>query len=373
MLKGCKTMTDRDYMLRAIELAKRGAGHTNPNPMVGAVIVKDGKIIGEGWHRAIGGLHAEREALKACTEDARGAKIYVTLEPCCHHGRQPPCTQALIDAGIAEVIIGSADPNPLVCGKGAAILREHGIEVRENFMRAECDEINPIFFHFITKKTPYVALKYAMTADGKIASVSGKSKWITGESARAHVHELRNLYSGIMVGIGTVLADDPMLSCRINGGKDPTRIIADGKLSIPLDSKIVKTAGEIPTIVFCAVVDEEKKAALESAGARVIEADDGNGRVDMAELLRKTGELGIDSVLVEGGGTVNDALLRGGLVNRVYAYIAPKLLGGRGALTPVAGQGFDSPEDCVMLSEPKIRQFGGDILLEYEVKKCLPG
>lgn len=355
-------------MQRAIELAKRGEGYTNPNPMVGAVIVKDGKIIGEGWHKAYGGLHAEREALKACTENAAGSTIYVTLEPCCHHGKQPPCTDALIENGIARVIIGSRDPNPLVHGKGVSILREHGIEVTEDFMREECDSLNEIFFHYIENKQPLVALKYAMTADGKIASVSGKSKWITGETARAHVHALRNLYSGIMVGIGTVLADDPMLNCRIEGGKDPTRIIADGRLSIPMECNIVKTAKEIPTIVFCAEENSEKQAALEDAGIKVFAASDETGHVDMAQVFKKVGELGIDSVLVEGGGTVNDAILRAGLANKVYAYIAPKLLGGRTALSPVAGQGFDSPNECVMLSEPKIKQFGGDILLEYEVK-----
>lgn len=364
-------MQDKEYMLRAIELAKRGAGHTNPNPMVGAVIVKNGEIIGEGWHHAIGCLHAEREALKACIEDPAGATIYVTLEPCCHHGRQPPCTEAILAAGIKKVVIGSRDPNPLVHGKGVAFLREHGIEVVEDFMREECDALNPIFFHYIVDKTPYVALKYAMTADGKIASASGKSKWITGEKARQHVHELRNLYSGIMVGIGTVLADDPMLNCRIDGGINPTRIVADGHLSIPLDCNLVKTAGDIPTLVFCAEDNSEKRTVLEATGVSVYCTPDENGRVDMAALFRKVGELGIDSVLVEGGGTVNDAILRAGLADRVYAYIAPKLLGGRNALSPVSGMGFDSPNDCVMLSEPKMQCFGGDILLEYEVIRCL--
>ena len=208
-------MQPNDYMRRAIELAKKARGFTSPNPMVGAVIVKDNRIIGEGYHERCGQLHAERNALASCKESPKGAVMYVTLEPCCHYGKTPPCTEAIIEAGIRKVVIGSRDPNPKVSGKGAKQLRKAGIEVEEDFLRTECDALNPVFFHYISTGTPYVVLKYAMTADGKIASHTGKSKWITGEKARNHVHQLRHWYSGIMVGIDTVLADDPMLNCRI--------------------------------------------------------------------------------------------------------------------------------------------------------------
>ena len=242
-------MHDKEYMERAIELAKKGAGWTSPNPLVGAVIVKEDRVIGEGYHKRYGGLHAEREAFSSLKESAKGATIYVTLEPCCHHGHQPPCTDAIIEHGISRVVIGSRDPNPLVSGKGAAILKEKGIEVVEDFMRKECDKLNPIFFHFIKTRLPFVTTKYAMTLDGKIATKTGASKWITSEKAREHVHKLRGRYSAIMAGIGTVLADDPMLNCRLEGAHQPVRIIVDSSLRLPLDSQIVKTANEYRTIV----------------------------------------------------------------------------------------------------------------------------
>ena len=231
-------MTDRDFMMRAIELAKKGKGWTNPNPMVGAVIVKNGKIIGEGYHEKCGQLHAERNAIASLTESAEGATIYVTLEPCCHYGKTPPCTEAILEQKIARVVIGSRDPNPKVAGKGAEILRRAGLQVQEDFMREECDELNPVFFHYITNKTPYVVMKYAMTADGKIATKTGASKWITGEEARNEVQRMRHKYMGIMAGIGTVLADNPLLNTRIEGKKSPVRIICDSKLRMPLDSQI---------------------------------------------------------------------------------------------------------------------------------------
>lgn len=242
-------MRDQDYMMRAIELAKQGTGWTNPNPLVGAVIVKEGHIIGEGYHRRYGELHAERNAIAALKEPAEGATMYVTLEPCCHYGKTPPCTEAILENGIRRVVIGSADPNPKVAGKGTKMLREAGVLVEEGFMREECDRLNPIFFHYITTRTPYVVMKYAMTADGKIATKTGASKWITGEPARLEVQRLRHRCMGIMAGIGTVLADDPMLNVRIPEGRSPVRIICDSRLRIPADSRICQTAKEYPTIV----------------------------------------------------------------------------------------------------------------------------
>ena len=225
-------MTDQNYMLQAIQLAKQGEGWTNPNPMVGAVIVKNGRIIGKGYHKKCGELHAERNAIASLTESAEGATIYVTLEPCCHYGKTPPCTEAIIEQKIKRVVIGSRDPNPKVSGKGIKMLQEAGIEVIEDFMREECDRLNPVFFHYITTKTPYVVMKYAMTLDGKIATKTGASKWITGEAARAEVQHMRHRYMGIMAGIGTVLADDPMLNVRVEGWKSPIRILLDSLLAL---------------------------------------------------------------------------------------------------------------------------------------------
>ena len=362
-------MNDRDFMKRAIELAKKGIGFTAPNPMVGAVIVKDGKIIGEGYHKKCGDLHAERNAFANLTESAEGASIYVTLEPCCHYGRTPPCTEAIIENKISKVFIGSKDPNPLVSGKGARLLREHGIEVIEDFLKDECDEINPIFFHYITQKTPYTALKYAMTLDGKIASRSGKSKWITGAAARKHVHSLRGLYSGILAGIGTVLADDPMLNCRLDKAHQPLRIIADSNLRIPLESNICTTAHDYPTMIACIRYDDGKKRALEDMGITVITVPERNGNVDLIYLMGILGEMQISSVLIEGGGEIAECALRENIVNHVYSYIAPKILGGKNAKTPVEGYGADSPDEGAVLSDLKITKLEEDILLEYDVKR----
>ena len=258
-------MNDKDYMRLALQLAKKGCGWTSPNPMVGAVVVKEGRIIGQGWHQRYGQAHAERNALASCTEDPQGATLYVTLEPCCHYGKQPPCVDAILDAGIHRVVVGSADPNPLVAGKGIAILRAHGIDVTENVLQEECDALNKVFFHYITTKRPFVSMKYAMTLDGKIATYTGASKWITGEIARNHVQRQRHRFRGIMVGVGTILADDPLLTCRIEGGRDPVRIICDTHLRTPLQSQVVMTAKQVPTILATCCGDPEKQAAYQQA------------------------------------------------------------------------------------------------------------
>ena len=247
--------------------------------------------------------------------------MYVTLEPCCHQGRQPPCTDAILEAGIARVVVGSDDPNPLVAGKGIDILRRAGVEVETGVLKAECDALNYVFFHYITTGLPYVVMKYAMTLDGKIATCSGKSKWITGEAAREQVHRDRSRYRAIMAGVGTVLADDPMLNCRIEGGRDPVRVICDSHLRTPLTSRIVATAREIPTILATVSADKEAAAPYEAAGCRVWTLPERGGRPDLTELMRRLGAEGIDSVLLEGGGTLNWTALESGIVNRVQAYI----------------------------------------------------
>ncbi|MBQ3389942.1 MAG: bifunctional diaminohydroxyphosphoribosylaminopyrimidine deaminase/5-amino-6-(5-phosphoribosylamino)uracil reductase RibD [Firmicutes bacterium] len=360
-------MTDKEYMKRALKLAEQGAGHTNPNPMVGAVIVKDGRIIGEGYHERCGDLHAERNALKNCTESPEGATVYVTLEPCCHHGKQPPCVDALIEAGIRKVVVGSADPNPKVAGKGNRILREHGIEVVEDVLREECDALNEVFMHYITTGRPYVVMKYAMTMDGKIAAFTGESKWISGEESRRHAHSLRNRYAAILAGIETVLKDDPMLNCRIEGGKDPVRVICDTKLRTPLTSRVVATANEIPTIIATCVPDITRYRPYEEKGCLVMYCREDRGRVALPDLMERLGDEEIDSVLIEGGSAIHGSALEAGLVRKVYTYIAPKILGGKEAPGPVGGRGFPSPDMGVQLKMLDQRQLGEDILIESEV------
>ena len=362
-------MTDQNYMLRAIQLAKQGEGWTNPNPMVGAVIVKNGRIIGKGYHKKCGELHAERNAIASLTESAEGATIYVTLEPCCHYGKTPPCTEAIIEQKIKRVVIGSRDPNPKVSGKGIKMLQEAGIEVIEDFMREECDRLNPVFFHYITTKTPYVVVKYAMTLDGKIATKTGESKWITGEAARAEVQHMRHRYMGIMAGIGTVLADDPMLNVRVEGWKSPIRILCDSGLRIPLDGQIVKSAGKYRTIVAYADSEntEAKRKRLHEMGVETICCPDENNQVDLKKLMKYLGEEGIDSILLEGGGTLNDSALRAGIVQEVQAFIAPKLFGGMNSKTPVEGIGVRFPSEAVKLKCTDICQIGEDIRITCQV------
>ena len=362
-------MTDQNYMLQAIQLAKQGEGWTNPNPMVGAVIVKNGRIIGKGYHKKYGELHAERNAIASLTESAEGATIYVTLEPCCHYGKTPPCTEAIIEQKIKRVVIGSRDPNPKVSGKGIKMLQEAGIEVIEDFMREECDRLNPVFFHYITTKTPYVVMKYAMTLDGKIATKTGASKWITGEAARAEVQHMRHRYMGIMAGIGTVLADDPMLNVRVEGWKSPIRILCDSGLRIPLDGQIVKSAGKYRTIVAYADSEntEAKRKRLHEMGVETICCPDENNQVDLKKLMKYLGEEGIDSILLEGGGTLNDSALRAGIVQEVQAFIAPKLFGGMNSKTPVEGIGVRFPSEAVKLKCTDICQIGEDIRITCQV------
>ena len=284
---------EKKYMLHAIELAKQGLGYTNPNPMVGAVIVKEGRIIGEGYHHKCGELHAERNAFASLTESTEGADLYVTLEPCCHFGRTAPCTDAIIEHRIARVFIGSKDPNPKVSGKGAKILRNHGIEVIENVCKEECDELNPVFFHYITQRRPYIVMKYAMTLDGKISTRTGKSKWITGEEARKHVHRLRARYAAILCGIGTVLADDPMLNARIPGAHQPIRIVLDSCLRIPVSSKLVMSARDYKTIIVCSKINSNKNA-LEELGCEILCLPGADGRVDLHALVEELGKRQVD-------------------------------------------------------------------------------
>lgn len=360
-------MTKYEYMQLAIELAKKGMGYTSPNPMVGCVVVKQDKIVTQGYHERYGEYHAERNALTRYPGDLTGAEMYVTLEPCCHHGNTPPCTDIIIEKGIRKVYVGSMDPNPKVAGKGIQILRDHGIEIETGILEKECLALNEVFFHFITTKRPYVVMKYAMTLDGKIAASTGDSKWVTGEEARRHAHFLRKKYRAIMVGIGTVLADDPLLNCRIEDGVDPIRVVCDSHLRIPADSQIVKTAQNIPTIVCFAKGDDGKIKQLQEAGVEVLQCER-QGRVDLDTLMKVLGQRNIDSVLIEGGGTLHGTVLKAGLVNEIYGYIAPKLIGGEEAKSPVEGKGFPRMQEAKKVWEIEIIPLGDDICIHGYVR-----
>lgn len=360
-------MSDGKYMRLALELAEKGCGWVAPNPMVGAVIVKDGKIIGQGWHEKFGQPHAERNALASCTETPKGATMYVTLEPCCHYGKQPPCTDAILESGIRRVVVGAGDPNPLVGGKGIQRLREHGIEVTEHVLQEECQRVNEVFMYYIRTKRPFVVMKYAMTMDGKTAAYTGASQWITGEQAREYVQMQRHRYTAIMAGVGTVLTDDPLLNCRMPGGRQPIRIICDTRLRTPLTARVVVTAKQVPTILATCCSEREKQLAYEEAGCRIWQLGEKNGHVDLLQFMTELGQEGIDSVLLEGGGTLNWAAMECGIVQKVQAYIAPKLLGGCTAKTPIDGKGVPSPVEAFLLKNTAIIRLGEDFMLESEV------
>lgn len=392
---------NQQYMKRAIELAKKGEGHVNPNPLVGCVVVAKGKVIAEGYHQAYGGFHAERNALCSCREDTEGADLYVNLEPCCHQGKTPPCVEIILEKGIRRVFVGCLDPNPLVAGKGIAELKSHGVEVITGVLEKDCRKLNEIFFHYIENRRPFTAMKYAMTLDGRIATDSGSSQWITGEAARHHVHTLRRRYAAILAGIGTVLADDPTLDCRIEEGVDPIRVICDSRLRIPLDSHIVKTACRIPTILACCeegpdsdetgqenagiweekasrqqelCKKQEKKRRLMQAGVQIWELPakedfDAKRELDLLALWKRMGKEGIDSVLVEGGGRIHGSLLQAGLVDRVYAYLAPKLVSGEENCAPVKGPGRIRMADAIELSEVERISLGRDCLVTGKMKR----
>lgn len=392
--------SDNKFMKMAINEAKKGLGFTNPNPMVGAVIVKDGKVISKGYHHACGMLHAERDALANVKSNAitENSTIYVTLEPCCHYGKTPPCTEAIIDANISRVVCAMTDPNPKVSGKGIEILRNNGIDVEVGLLEDEARKLNTFFLTRQTKKRPFVALKIAQTLDGKTASHSKKSQWITGEKARNHGHFLRHKYMGILTGINTVMSDDPMLNCRFDESlsdntnpeyeilkndvskpalRNPVRIILDSKLSIPLDSKIAKTSAEIKTIVvtsndsFGSKENKERIKLLKDLQVSILAVSlDESGRIDLSEALKKLAlpPYEIDSILVEGGASVHDSFLREKLADYVHIYTAPKILGGNNALSSVSGLGFDDPNSCPQVKIDDSFQIGLDHYIEGSIK-----
>ncbi len=362
-------LQDEDFMREAIHIARFAAGRTSPNPLVGAVIVRNGKIIAEGWHRKAGTPHAEIHALRMAGSLAEGATLYVTLEPCSHYGRTGPCAVAVAKSGIKRVVIGMQDPNPKVSGRGIQILQEAGIEVKCGVLEEEVRKLNEVFLHWITTGRPFVIMKTAMTLDGKIATTQGESKWITNESSRYRTHELRDRYDAILVGIGTVLKDDPHLTARLHGrkGKNPIRVILDSKARIPLDAHVLND-GEAPTMIAVTdVAPPQRLAAIQEKGAEIIQAGTGD-YINLQQLMKILGEREIASLLVEGGGCVNFSFLQAGLVNKVMAFIAPELLGGKDALTPVEGEGFERLSQAVRLTDVQVEQLDGDLLVEGNVE-----
>jgi diaminohydroxyphosphoribosylaminopyrimidine deaminase/5-amino-6-(5-phosphoribosylamino)uracil reductase len=372
-------------MRLALRLAKRGYGATSPNPIVGAVFVKNGKVIGCGWHRRAGLPHAEIEALRDAQKQGcspKGATLYVTLEPCCTHGRTPPCTDAIIAAGIKRVVVGATDPNPKHTGRGSKILRRAGIEIIHGILADECARLNGAFNHWIIHRTPFVTVKTAMTLDGKIATASGESKWITGEKARAHGMKLRQGSDAILVGLNTILADDPSLTRRsvnVEGGRQKEsrqlrRIVLDSLARTPLTSKVVSDEfAALTTIVVGKSAPKQRVAALQKrvnvlvAPAANSKLKTQNSKLDPRWLLRKLGSENIASLLVEGGGEVNASFLLEGLAQRVAFFYAPKILGGRNARKAVAGDGAKSLADALQLCEVKWRKLGDDLLLTARV------
>jgi len=357
-------LDDERYMGEALKLAQRALGRTSPNPMVGAVIVKNGQIVGRGWHHKAGTAHAEIHALNEAGASAAGATIYVTLEPCSHTGRTGPCTEALIYAGIKKVVVAMTDPNPLVAGRGLDSLRRAGIEVVEGVLAAQAAQLNEIFIKWITTGMPFIALKTAMTLDGKIATYTGHSRWITSSDARLYVHALRNQYDAILVGIGTVLADNPELTTRLpQGGKNPIRIILDSEARTPLTAKVV-VDGQAPTIIaVTARAPTDRTEALRQAGVEVLVLSECSNEVSLRSLFKLLGSRMITSILVEGGSTVNGAIIDANLADKLYWFIAPKLIGGTSAPNPIGGPGVATMDEAVQLEDLFLEQVGPDILI----------
>lgn len=360
-------------MKEALDLSLLGAGFTSPNPLVGAVIVKDERIIGEGYHQHYGGSHAEVNAIKNSTEKVVGATIYVTLEPCSHYGKTPPCADLLVENKFKRVVIATLDPNPLVAGKGVEILRKKGIEVVVGVMEEEALKINEAFIKYISTKMPFCILKTAMTLDGKIATHTGESKWITNEKSREYVHEIRNKVTGIMVGVDTVIQDNPSLTTRLTNkeGNDPIRIIVDSTLRVPLEAKVLKmNSGKRTIIATTERADDSKLKELKKyQNVQVVVMPSKDLRVDLTYLMKWLGEQNIDSILVEGGSTLNFSMIEDGLIDKVVSFIAPKILGGDQAKTPIGGRGIANIVDAIILRDFKVSTFEEDIMIESYIRK----
>lgn len=361
---------DEKYMRLAMQLAGNAIGRTSPNPLVGAVIVKDNRVVGCGWHRKAGTPHAEVHALNQAGELAQGADVYVTLEPCAHYGKTPPCSKALVEAKVKNVYGGLLDVNPKVAGKGFKILEDAGIHVEYGFLQDELRKQNEVFFKWIEHKKPFIVLKAAMTLDGKIATATGQSKWITNETSRAYGYKLRDIYDGIMVGINTVIEDNPMLTARVDGGKNPIRIVVDSSLKIDINANVVQDKSAKTIIATTDKADKDKILKLQAQDVDVIVVDkDKNDKVDIEKLLDILGQQNICSILVEGGATLSGSFVAKKLVDKVYFFIAPKIIGGKEAKTPVAGTGILNLQEALTLKDIQIEKLEEDILIIGRVDK----
>lgn len=361
---------DEKYMRLAMQLAGNAIGRTSPNPLVGAVIVKDNRVVGCGWHRKAGTPHAEVHALNQAGELAQGADVYVTLEPCAHYGKTPPCAKALVEAKVKNVYGGLLDVNPKVAGKGFKILEDAGIHVEYGFLQDELRKQNEVFFKWIEHKKPFVVLKAAMTLDGKIATATGQSKWITNETSRAYGYKLRDIYDGIMVGINTVIEDNPMLTARVDVGKNPIRIVVDSNLKIDINANVVQDKSAKTIVATTDKADKDKILKLQAQNVDVIVVDkDENDKVDIEKLLNILGQQNICSILVEGGATLSGSFVAKKLVDKVYFFIAPKIVGGKEAKTPVAGTGILNLQEALALKDIQIEKLEEDILIIGRVDK----
>jgi len=359
--------SDRAFMVRALELALAGRGRVSPNPMVGAVLVKDGRIVGEGFHARAGAPHAEVVALEAAGEAARGATLYVTLEPCCHQGRTPPCVPRIVASGVLQVMSATLDPNPQVGGRGLALLREAGLRADVGLLEAEAVRLNEVFFTYMTSGRPFVTLKAAISLDGKIATVTGESRWITGEAARRRVHEMRNEVDAVLVGIGTILRDDPLLTTRLGvpGQRDPVRVIVDNLARLPAKARVINSASAAPTLVAVGPkAPAYKVERLREAGATVLVLEQSARRISLAALMQALVAREITSVLIEGGAEIHASALAEGIVDKVAFFLAPLLIGGKTAPSALGGPGIEKLADAVRLRDVRFTPLGEDLLVE---------
>jgi diaminohydroxyphosphoribosylaminopyrimidine deaminase/5-amino-6-(5-phosphoribosylamino)uracil reductase len=357
---------DLQYMQRALKLAGLASGQTSPNPMVGAVVVKDGLVIGEGYHHRAGTPHAEVNALRQAGVEATGSIIYVSLEPCCHFGRTPPCTEAIIKAGLKRVVIATRDPNPLVAGQGIEALQDAGLEVQVGLLEREALRLNEAFIKYITVHTPFVTLKSAASLDGKVATSSGESQWITGAEARCRVHRMRAASDAVLTGIGTVLADNPLLTARLDEPvKQPLRVIVDSKLQLPVESQLVQTARSVSTVVATVSGQgtAERRDALLEHRMEIWDLPEVGGDVDLQALMELLGRRDVLSVLLEAGPTLNAGALKAGIVDKIVLFLAPKIIGGLHAPGPVGGAGVDHLSEARPLSDLQCRTVGCDLMI----------
>jgi diaminohydroxyphosphoribosylaminopyrimidine deaminase/5-amino-6-(5-phosphoribosylamino)uracil reductase len=361
---------DAIYMKQALALAARARGRTSPNPMVGAVLVKNGEIVGSGWHEKAGGPHAEIMAVRAAGAAARGAALYVNLEPCAPQGRTGPCTEALIAAGVEKVFVAVRDPTPLVAGRGVERLTGAGIMVEEGLLAEEAAKLNEIFFKWIKERFPFVTLKYAMSLDGKIAAKSGDSRWISGEESRRLAHRLRACHDGVMIGLATALRDDPALTCRLAEGSNPVRIVVDSRARLSLQAHLLRDGAAKTIVAVTELAPPENVAALRALGtAEVLVTDSLDGRVDLKKLLTYLGQRNITSVLAEGGGALHASLLAAGAADKICAFIAPKIIGGDAAPGPVGGQGAEKIAGAWPIELDEVRTLGKDIFVTGYIRR----